>query len=342
MQKKCLIISLIASIFFSATNAQIEVNSSESEIQIEYATQVTNETWQSAPSIKFNGVALKDQFMCGFEDLEIAGEFRGDLWGASFGVNYIGNSDRNVRFAAFNNVTIEGEIQKNLIAIVPNFNNATIKLTEQSEILGSTFLFGENVIIQGTTGDATIYANKATIGGKISGDLKIVANDIVILNNTQISGDLNYLSATELFAPPSAKIGGEIKAIPAPIVKNENGFLTKVYLFFATVLVAIPFFKFFPNYAGISAATFRFHPWRCLITGLISLFAVPIFCISLCASLIGLPLGLIIAAMYGIIVYLSEIIFGLIIGIVIFKHLKFTAPKNAILPGLAGLAVFLS
>ncbi len=340
MTKKSLILFALAFIYSNIVHAKIVINNSDESVIIEQSTAITNETWQSAHSIKFDGTAFNDQFMYVLKNLDIAGEFHGNLWGAGYSINYIGNADNNVRFAALNNVILEGEIQKNLIAIVPNVNGATIKLSDQSEVFGSAWLFGDNVILEGKIGDATIHANKVTIGGVISGDLEIIANDIVVLHNAKIDGNIEYRSDNEFFAPSSAQIGGEIRVIPAPIVEKESPILTNLYLLLAAIIVAVPFLKLFQNYAGLSAAAFRFHPWRCLFTGLIAMFVVPIFSISLCSSFIGLPLGLIILAIYIILAYLSKILLALIIGLIFFRQLKLKAPKNAELPCILGLLIF--
>ena len=52
---------------------------------------------------------------------------------------------------------------------------------------------GENVIIEGAvSGNVRIIAQRATIGGKIDGDLSVAAQDIVILPGTLLNGNLTY------------------------------------------------------------------------------------------------------------------------------------------------------
>lgn len=326
----------------SLGSAQGIVFKSTEQLTIAAGETVTNETWHSAQQITFQGEARQDLFLHAADELNLGGDFKNDVWGGALKASFNGTSAGNVRLAAQNSITVDGQIGGNLICLVPNVNRATVKLNENSEIRGSTICFGDNVILEGTTGDITVYANRATLGGQIKGDATIIARDIVVLNHTEIEGNLNYISGDELLVNNTIQIGGELKALPAPVRPGtdlKSRLIRQGYFFIAALLVTIPFLNLFPNYAANAVAIFRISPWRCLLIGFAAMFVIPFCTLTLCASLIGLPLGLIIAGWYAILLYLSKIIFALIIGVLIFRWKQPPARKSTVVAASAGLLV---
>ena len=83
--------------------------------------------------------------------------------------------------------------------------------------------------------------------------------------------------------------------------------------------------------------------WLNLGWGAIILFLTPIAAIVICFTVIGIPLGLITLALYGIALYLSQIPVALCIGRTIIKRSRETESKSmqvgAFAAGLAILAV---
>lgn len=340
IKTKQIMFSLLLGISVCTAQA-IEFKKSE-QLTVGSEESITNETWHSAQEIDFQGTALQDLFLLSGDQLKLGGAFKDDVWGGAVSAYFDGSSTGSVRLVAQKSVTVAGTVGDNLIAAVPNVSNFTVKLTEDSTVTGSAFCFGDNVILEGTTADITIYANKATIGGHIKGNATVIARDIVVLNNATIDGSLNYISGQEVFVPPSVKIGGELKALPVPVKPGtdwRSSLLRQVYFFLAAILVTIPFLSLFPGYAANAVAIFRITPWRCLLTGFAAMFIIPFVTFTLCASMVGLPLGLIIGSWYAIMIYLSKIVFALIIGVLIFRWKHPPAHKSTLLAAVVGLLV---
>lgn len=303
---------------------------------------VSNEIWHIAQRIEFKGTALNDLFLASSEKLVLSGDFKDDIWGGAVSASFQGNCSDSVRLLAQNSITIDGYIGNNLIAAVPNINNATVKLGTNSNIRGSAICFGDNVILEGQAANLTVYANRATIGGRIEGNLTVIATDIVVLNNTRISGNLNYLSDEELLVNNTVQIGGKITPLPAPIKPGTNWksiLFKQGYFFIAALLVTLPFLNLFPGFATYAVTLFRISPWRCLLIGFAAMFIIPFCCITLCSSLIGLPLGLILAGWYASLLYLSKIVFALIFGALIFRRRQPATPKSPLVAACAGLLI---
>lgn len=332
------ITALLLGLSVNATQAIEFKNAPEFVVPAE--TSIPNETWRIAERVDFKGTALQDLFLLASESLRLDGKFQDDVWGASAATSFNGTSAGSVRLAAQNSITISGNIEGNLLVAVPNINNATIKLTESSRVKGSTICFGDNVLIEGATSDMTIYANRATIGGHIQGDLLVAARDIVVLNNTKVDGDLRYISGEELLVPSTVHIGGNLSQMPLPVKKGtdmKSRLMRQGYFFLAALLVSLPFLNLCPMYVASAVAAFRMRPWRCLLIGFVAMFIIPFCCITLSASIIGMPLGLILGAWYATVLYLSKFVFALLFGVIIFRWKKPSMQQSTLLATATGL-----
>jgi hypothetical protein len=337
IKNKTYLSALMLGVSLCAAEA-IDFNNSNS-LTVSTNTVTTNELWQSADLIDFQGTARQDLFLLA-DQLKLGGTFDDDVWGGAASAQFTGTSKGSVRLAAHKSATIDGQIGQNLIVAVPNLNNSTIRISENSAVTGSAFCFGDNVIFEGTANDLTIYANKITLGGEVTGDVLLVASDIIVMNKAKIGGDLNYISSKELLVHDSVQLGGEIKAVPLPVKPGagiKQRLITQCYFFVAALLVMLPFLNLCPTYIANAVALFRLKPWRCLLVGFASMFIVPLICATLCGSLIGLPLGLIIGCWYATLIYLSKIVFALIFGVIIFRWKKVPSPRNTVTAAIVGL-----
>jgi hypothetical protein len=82
----------------------------------------------------------------------------------------------------------------------------------------------------------------------------------------------------------------------------------------------------------------RKSPLKCLLVGFLAVGALPLFALICLSSIIGLPLGVIILASWGILVYVSRIIVGLVIGTLVLKSGS-TSAGRVLLSMAAGLAI---
>jgi cytoskeletal protein CcmA (bactofilin family) len=216
-------------------------------------------------------------------------------------------------------VQISGTLNGSLTAA-----GTTVKIEPSATLAKNMLCFGENVITEGTiTGDARIVAQKATIGGKIAGDVTITAQSIVILPGTVIGGDLNYTAPTELVLSPSITLSGKLNRTfepvqPAQFFKQN---LTAHFFFaFAALFTGMVFGPLFPRYTARTVHLLGTARGTCLLTGFVALFLIPILAFLLLFTLIGLPLSLLTILFYIILLYLSKVVVGLWIGTLILRR----------------------
>lgn len=299
------------------------------------AETLRDEMWISAQNITISGEALDDLFAAG-TTLDLRGDFKSDVWAVGTQVIAAGRFNDHTRLAA-KMVQISGTLNGSLTAA-----GTTVKI-EPSAILAKNMLcLGENVITEGTlTGNARIVAQKATIGGKIAGDVTITAQSIVILPGTVIGGDLNYTAPAELVLSPSITLSGKLNRTFEPLPPKQffNQNLTAHFFFaFAALFTGMVFASLFPRYTARTVHLLSTARGPCLLTGLTALLLIPISAFLLLFTLIGLPLSLLTILFYIILLYLGKVVVGLWLGTLILRR-KEISKRNLVGTLAAGLLI---
>jgi cytoskeletal protein CcmA (bactofilin family) len=287
------------------------------------------ELWISADTVTISGEAQEDLFLAG-SSLDLRGTFLGDVWGAGNSAIAAGVFSDNVRLAA-RLVQVSGAVRGSLTAA-----GNTVKIEPSAAIAKDMLCLGENVISEGSVaGNVRIMAQKATIGGKIAGDVSIAAQDIVVLPDTVIGGDLIYTAPKELVLSPSVQLGGELVrkfevAPPRQVFKP----LGAHFLFgTAALLAGMVFCGIFPRYTAGAFNALRTVPGVCMLTGAAALFLIPMTAFLLLFTFIGLPLSILLILAYLILLYLSKIAVGLWLGALILRRTEI--PRRGLFGTLA-------
>ena len=256
--------------------------------------------------------------------LDVASHASRDLWlFASTAIHFSGDAGGDVRALA-RSASFSGTLQRNLIAYANGLHLATNSLAR-----GQVALFGANVICEGTVeGDAWIIARSVTIGGTWNGNLRVTADEIRIAAGTRVAGTLTYSSPKEPVIPASASIAalqqiGELSIADAQSLVSlplSTRFLINGYLFLAALLAGMPFVGMFPAQAGRAVRGLVLAPWRALVAGFLTVLGGPILIGFALASVVGLPLALLLGALYLTLLYLSHIVVALWIGHAILRN----------------------
>lgn len=267
--------------------------------------------------------ALDDEALLAAYRLDVHGSALRDLWLlATTTVRFDGDSGGDLRVLA-NSAEIGGVARQNLLAYARN-----LQLTRQAVVHGQAALFGATVICEGDVqGDAWIFANSVTLGGRWSGNVRVQAQEIRLVPGTQIAGDLAYASPKPLVQDASVTIGGIVKPVRTLLPEaNELSsaairarFSFHGYLFLAALLVGMPFVGFFPLLAGGAVRRLRLSPWRALFAGTITLLLGPFLIAFAAMTVVGLPLALLLAMLYASLAYLSHVVIALWLGHVLLR-----------------------
>ncbi|MDF7798911.1 polymer-forming cytoskeletal protein [Pontiellaceae bacterium B1224] len=297
------------------------------------STVVEDEQWVSAGIAVTDGSFENDLNIITGNPLILNGRYEGNVTGAtSIEATLNGVCERNLRLMA-GTVKINGAIAGNLMAMAD-----TIIISTNSVIEGDVLLLANSVVQEGFIGgDVKISASRAaTMAGTIEGNSRIHSQEIILTTEARFGGDLDYKAPKNLY-PDESTVGGKLKRIYPPSLFSPNRLYKTGIWFLAAFLVGVPFITLFPMTTAMAAQLIRRSPWKCMIVGVLASGALPIFGIMCISSLIGVPLGALLLASWGVMFYLSRIIAGLVIGTLVLR-----GSSNSIGKVLAAMALGLA
>ncbi|MEJ8839545.1 bactofilin family protein [Ramlibacter sp. AN1133] len=222
-----------------------------------------------------------------------------------------------------------------------------VALGPEASVGGRTALYGGTVSIAGRLGgELEVAAQKVTLDGEVQGDVRINAEDIELGPAARIGGGLRYVSGSELKMAPGARIGGVIthdadaaaqgRGGPAAHRGAEGFFLAGgVVSYLALLACAAVFLLLAPVFAAQAPRRIQAHPWRALGAGLLALVAVPLLAALLFITVLGIPLGIAVMALYPVL-----LLAGFVVGVLFLGGLLPPALKRPAATGLRGTLVY--
>lgn len=274
-------------------------------------------------------------------DSALAGQnidLKGDIQGIGFmaGETITHEGKSLYGFIAGNNINIKGEIEKSLYIAGNN-----IIFDKNAKIGNDAQIAGENITLEGQINrDINGYASNIVIkeGTTIKGNINLNANKITIENNVIINGTLKYNEDATISIKNKDNIG-KIKTTKAEIEKKVDtkklvSSMINIIIVFLVLVILLPktVEKTTTNYLNKNLTGYL----RSMGTGILLLICIPIICLMLLISNIGVALGLITSCIYIIGLYLSYIYSGVIFGnLLLVKLLKLNS--NKYLSGIIGI-----
>ncbi len=338
--KRLSLASLSLFLIVQATSHATEFKTAES-YNLPADQVASNELWLQARTIVFAGEARDDCFLLAdsvnqggetnLATLRLPGTFRADLWAAGETIEMNGSVTDHARLAAIKTLSVAGPIGHNLIALAP-----TISLATNADIGGSVLLVGQDVIINGTiTGNARVIATTVTLAGQFKGNLSITATDITVMPGTRIAGDLTYRMDRDLVLDSRVDLGGKmIKAEllkPEPTPVTSGSMLIQLGLLCGAIMVGLAFVSLMPGIVALSIHKLTESFWRCILYGFVAFALIPMTAFFLIFTLVGIPLSIMLALVYLLLMYISKIVVGLYAGHLILRR-KTPIPPNLLFP----------
>ena len=245
--------------------------------------------------------------------IDIVQPVAGDILAAGWRVALSARADDDVRIAA-GEVTVNAPVTGDLTAA-----GGDITLGPQTHVSGRTWLTGNTVPIEGVL-ERDLYVAGATVelAGEIRQPVRIVAEKLDILPSARLLGPLTYQGPREAQVASGAVISGPITfdRISEREVRRErssrtvSGLLFSVHLFLAGLLVVI----FLPRVESSVVATLRAQPGKSLLVGFVLLVTIPVAALLLALSILGLPIGLAMGALYLIALFGAVLVTAFFVG----------------------------
>lgn len=270
---------------------------------------------------------------------EVSGKADGISFIIGNKTSFTGNSEYVA--AIGNSLEIKGVVSKDAF-IAGNI----IEITNKADLQRDVIIVGADVEISGKVGrNVSIYGTNIKLkGAEIAGNVKVYGTNLNVDKDTVINGNLSYPEDAIVEVSDEAVKGEVIKT--DAIQKNNESFMTllmgKFWSFMSLLLVfAVLSLVSSKLFVRVQKEYDKFDFNKGLETftkGLMFLILVPFIIVILFLMSIGIPLALILLALYFVTMYLSTIFTGYLLGYKLWQKF-FDKDINMLVVGIFGLAI---
>ena len=247
------------------------------------------------------------------DTITIDGTINGGLWAGGKSININGTVNGSV-IAVGQTINIKGNVDGNLIVSCLQLNIAsTVKIN-------GSILFAGGI---------------ASIQGEVEGGSNLLPGILPVSNAVNGNGTFQFISKVTDTPSPS---GGE-PAIPNPFT-IFSGALGKLMGFLIALITGLTIILIAPKRLKSVAEALRIKVGPSAGWGAIILIVTPIAAVLVSLTLVGIGVGVITLALYGIALYLAQIPVGLLIGKLIIGRYRAVEGKGIMIGALAlGLGI---
>ena len=307
---------------------------------------VEGNLYAAGANLIIEGKITGDVF-CAGQSINISGEVAGDIICAGQTINVSGKVGGSLR-AAGQSINFGGQVARNAIAM-----GASIVTAASSSVGWEMLVLGNAVDIRGDIG-RDLYGSvaKANIAGRVGKNLDLNfgrqnQNDkpLIIAGTANISGNVKYTSLKDAVMETGSIIKGEISHnLPKIKAAKSNyshlgwwwGKLISIFSALVIGLVLISFWRE-PIIKITDLMLNKIGPsfgW-----GILLLLLTPMIVIILLITIIGLPLSLILLALWLIAIYASKILVGILVGRRLLNNFWLAKKDSLILAMVIGIII---
>jgi hypothetical protein len=258
----------------------------------------TDNYYAAGNRVEITGPMAADVIVAG-RQVDISQRVAGDILAAGWRVALTGPADDDVRIAAAEvvvNTTVAGDL---------TVAGGDVAIGPLTRVSGRSWITGSTVRINGIIErDLNIAGATVEIAGEIRKPLHVVAEKLEVLGSARILAPLTYRGSTEARIAEGAIVNGPITydQIPKNEARRARSFtaISSVLFFIHLVLAGILVVMFLPQVETSVVSTLRAQPGRSLLAGFVMLVTIPVAALLLVISVLGLPIGLAMGALYAL------------------------------------------
>ena len=255
--------------------------------------------------------------------------------GLLFGNNVVLDSSIDYFATVGSNITFNGIVKDGLIL------GDSVVLNESSSVGRDITIFANSVSISGSISrNVRIYAKEVSIkDAQIAGNVSISADNINVDSNAQIIGELSYNEDAIIDISNVASIGNTTTFVRE--INDTNSFvetLKNKAISMINILVVFALSLYFAPKLFSKIELKKKDIIKNIGIGFIFLLLVPLITLMLIVTVFGLSLGIILIALYLLLIYFSTIVTGYLVGNLIWdKFIK--KEKLPYLMGVMGIII---
>jgi cytoskeletal protein CcmA (bactofilin family) len=351
------LMAIMLVVFFAASPALAADVRNEDSVVIASGDVINDDLYLAGSRIIINGTVNGDVMAAG-DTITVNGKIDGSIIAVGSTIGIDGEVTHAARVAG-GDINIDGTIGGDLAVA-----GSSVKIDGSAEIGQDVIFAASRISINGPVGgDVKGGGGRVILQNVVEGNVELgiepleiytmvdIKSDIdfrvdrlTVEPTAHIKGDLTYLSKEEANIMPGANIDGEIThripEVREPIIPPTLGIWSKVIAFLMMLLVGIVIILIAPKRSLALAASIKRKPLLSLGWGAVILLATPIAALIIFITVIGIPVSLLGMVLYGIAIFLSQIVVGLFIGYWILGSFSRVESRGMLIGALAlGFAI---
>lgn len=291
----------------------------------------------SGQQISMGGEVEGDMF-CAGQDVTITGRVEGDVICAAQDVRISGTVTGDVRVLA-QTVTVSGDVEGSLSAAAQ-----IVRLEADSRVGRDISAAATEVITAGAIGrDLRVTADSLRVDGQVGRDVEAEADRLSLGSGGRVGGDFRYQSPAELRRDQAAQVAGRISRDDQPAERDGHAGLAAalgLYLFVAMLLTSMALVLLIPAVFHSVSGRALGSPGKTALIGFTASILMPLLIVTLMLTLVGLPLGLLLLAVWLVLLFLSGPFAAYLLGRWLLRNGRYKA--NALVIMLAGGGLLLA
>ena len=296
-------------LFFSPATAQERAGRSGAggHASVSSSQVVNGDYFAFGETVEISGTINGDLYASGGR-VVIDGSVNGDVLVAGGRVSLSGTVSQDVR-AAGGQVTITGSVGRNLTVA-----GGEVELARSAVVRGGVVAAAGNVNLSAPVGGAAkVAARTLTLANRVGGNVDAAVGTLRIDSRADIQGDVSYWSGREASVSEGARIRGKIvRNVPPerPRLFPAAFFAWLAFVsinFVSTLILGLLSMRFLPRFHQSVITTLGERPWASLGIGFVAAVVLPVVCGLLFATVVAIPLALILLAALFILLYWARI-----------------------------------
>ncbi len=294
---------------------------------------VDGNLYAAGSTITIDGQVTGD-IICAAQTVNISAKVDGDIICAAQTINITGEVLGNVRVAG-NSINLSGTVARNMNAFGANIN-----ISDKAKIGWDLLIAGTQAEMRGNI-DGNLHGSvsKLLLAGRVAKnlDIKIDSNlenkakgSLEITDSGSVEGDVIYTGIDEAQINKEKVSGRIIHNLPESVTnKMFLAYLwSRVYAIFSALLVGLVLLSLWRKQTLAIIDRMQHKIGANIGFGAIIMFLPPIAALLLMFTLIGIPLSLILLALWIIAIFVGRVIFGIMVGrFLIKKMIRRQTPK---------------
>lgn len=265
------------------------------EITITSGEVVDDDLYVAANTIIIDGTISGDLCACG-RTITVNGAVKGSIMAVGETVLINGDVGHTVR-AVGKTISISGNVKGDVMVCGGDVNIASTAKIVRDLLFGAGNAHIAGLIERNIKGQG----GEITISNGVKGNINLGVASLTILPTANIQGNLTYTGKQEANIQSGAQISGiTTHNLPKVEKKQAKVFsLGKVLGFLMAFISGLIIILLAPKRLTSIAEAIRSRPWPSVGWGALILFLTPIAAIIVCITIIGIPAGLIVLALWG-------------------------------------------